>query len=61
MLTCYISWKGSAIIICQDFYLDEPVMISEQLPNFFLRIEMLKVLYILEGLRHKNMPGHLPE
>ena len=44
MLTCYISWKRSAIIILQDFYPNEPEMISEQLPNFFLWVEMLKVL-----------------
>ena len=44
MLTCYISCKRSAIIILQDFYPNEPEMISEQLPNFFLWVEMLKVL-----------------
>ena len=30
----------------------------EQLPNFFLRVEMLNVLYILEALTHNNI---LPE
>ena len=34
---------------------------TEQLPYFFLRVEMLDVLYILEALRHNNiMPGLLP-
>ena len=60
---CYhISQKRSGIIICQDFYLRWTRKDIEQLPNFFLRlwVEMLNVLYILEALRHNNMPGLLP-
>ena len=60
-----VSWKRSGIITsCQDFYLGEQKGYTvEQLPNFFfwLRVEIINVLYILEALRHNNiMPGLLP-
>ena len=51
------------IIICQDFYLDEPERIKNNCLIFFLRlrVEILNVLYILEALRHNDiMPGLLP-
>ena len=60
--TCYISQKRSGVITsCQDFYLDETERIQNNCLIFFLRVEMLNVLYILEALRHNNiMPGLLP-
>ena len=39
-------------IICQDFYLDEPERIIEQLPNFFF-------FFILEALRHIYIQEYL--
>ena len=54
----FVSAPLIVVRCCVDIYID--LVRRKDRMSFFLRVEMLNVLYIPEALRHNYMPGLLP-